>query len=110
MKFKDYLYQRPNIDEIKAKYEASIEQFRNAKDAKTQIEVIKSVFKIYDEVDTMQQLVSIRYSLNTQDEFYTTETDFMDEVLPTIQNYGNEFQKEVVASPFKQKLMYTCGQ
>lgn len=110
MKFKDYLYQRPNIDEIKAKYEASIEQFRNAKDAQTQIEVIKSVFKISDEVDTMQQLVSIRYSLNTQDEFYTTETDFMDEVLPNIQNYGNEFQKEVVASPFKQELIDAFGQ
>lgn len=110
MKFQDYVYQRPDVDAIKQKYVAFTEAFKDAKDANKQAEIIKQVFGLIDEVDTMYQLVSIRYSLNTQDDFYEAEMNFMDEVSPELQNYVNEFNKLVYASPFKPELVKVFGQ
>lgn len=110
MKFQDYIYQRPDVDAIKSKYVGFTDAFKAAKDAKAQAEIIKQVFGLIDEVDTMYQLVSIRYSLNTQDAFYEAEMNFMDEASPELQNYVNEFNKLVYASPFKQALIQVFGQ
>lgn len=110
MKFQDYVYQRPDVDAIKQKYVAFTEAFKAAKDANKQAEIIKQIFGLIDEVDTMYQLVSIRYSLNTQDDFYEAEMNFMDEVSPELQNYVNEFNKLVYASPFKPELVKVFGQ
>lgn len=110
MKFQDYVYQRPDVDAIKQKYVAFTEAFKAAKDANKQAEIIKQVFGLIDEVDTMYQLVSIRYSLNTQDDFYEAEMNFMDEVSPELQNYVNEFNKLVYVSPFKPELVKVFGQ
>ncbi len=110
MKFQDYIYQRPDVDAIKSKYVGFTDAFKAAKEAKAQAEIIKQVFGLIDEVDTMYQLVSIRYSLNTQDAFYEAEMNFMDEASPELQNYVNEFNKLVYASPFKQALIQVFGQ
>ncbi len=110
MKFQDYVYQRPDIDAIKSKYLTFSDAFKVAKDAKSQADIIKQVFGLIDEVDTMYQLVSIRYSLNTQDEFYEAEMNFMDEASPELQNYVNEFNKLVDASMFKKELVKVFGQ
>lgn len=110
MKFQDYIYQRPDVDAIKSKYVGFTDAFKAAKDAKAQAEIIKQVFGLIDEVDTMYQLVSIRYSLNTQDAFYEAEMNFMDEASPELQNYVNEFNKLVYTSPFKQALIQVFGQ
>jgi M3 family oligoendopeptidase len=110
MKFQDYVYQRPDVDAIKSKYVTFTEAFKSAKDSKAQAEIIKQVFGLIDEVDTMYQLVSIRYSLNTQDAFYEAEMNFMDEASPELQNYVNEFNKLVYASPFKKELIQVFGQ
>ena len=63
-----------------------------------------------DKVDTMGQLVSIRYSLNTQDAFYEQEMNYIDEISPELQNFVNEFQKAVIASPFRTELVKAYGQ
>lgn len=110
MKFQDYVYQRPDVDAIKSKYVAYTDAFKAAKFANEQADIIKQVFGLIDEVDTMYQLVSIRYSLNTQDDFYEAEMNFMDEVSPELQNYVNEFNKLVYASPFKPELVKVFGQ
>lgn len=94
MKFKDYVYQRPNIDEIKAKYGILKDAFQVAKDAPAQIKIIKRVFSLIDEVDTMSQLVSIRYSLDTQDPFYEGEMNFIDEASP------HDFRRRIAQHPF----------
>lgn len=110
MKFQDYVYQRPDIDAIKSKYVSFSDAFKAAKDSKAQADIIKQVFGLIDEVDTMYQLVSIRYSLNTQDEFYEAEMNFMDEASPELQNYVNEFNKLVDSSIFKKELVKVFGQ
>ncbi|MDY0210491.1 MAG: M3 family oligoendopeptidase [Acholeplasma sp.] len=110
MKFNDYKYQRPDMEKIKSDYEAKLETFKNASSSDDQIQLIKDVFKMMDEVGTMAQLVSIRYSLNTQDEFYASEMEYIDEVSPELQNYINAFQKEILASPYKNELIKEFGQ
>ncbi|PKK86965.1 MAG: M3 family oligoendopeptidase, partial [Tenericutes bacterium HGW-Tenericutes-8] len=110
MTFKDYKYERPDLALVKGQYEEKIGAFKTATDAQTQIDLVKAVFKLMDEVDTMGQLVSIRYSLNTQDEFYEQEMNYIDEISPELQNFVNEFQKAVIASPFREALVNVYGQ
>lgn len=110
MKFKDFQYQRPDVEAIKAKYVQVMADFKAASSAQTQAEIIKQVFSLVDEVDTMAQLVSIRYSLNTQDPFYEAEMEYIDEVSPELQNLVNEFNKLVDASKFKKELIKVFGE
>ena len=110
MKFKDFQYQRPDVEAIKAKYVQVMADFKAASSAQTQAEIIKQVFSLVDEVDTMAELVSIRYSLNTQDPFYEAEMEYIDEVSPELQNLVNEFNKLVDASKFKKELIKVFGE
>lgn len=110
MKFKDYQYQRPDVDAIKAQYATVMAEFKAAISAGVQADIIRKVFGLVDAVDTMAQLVSIRYSLNTQDPFYEAEMGFIDEVSPELQNLVNEFNKLVYASPFKKELTAEFGE
>ena len=110
MTFKDYKYERPDLALVKGQYEEKISAFKTATDAQTQIDIVKDVFKLMDKVDTMGQLVSIRYSLNTQDAFYEQEMNYIDEISPELQNFVNEFQKAVIASPFRTELVKAYGQ
>ena len=110
MKFKDFQYQRPDVEAIKAKYVQVMADFKAASSALIQADIIKQVFSLVDEVDTMAQLVSIRYSLNTQDPFYEAEMEFIDEVSPELQNLVNEFNKLVYGSKFKNELIKVFGE
>lgn len=109
MKFKDFQYQRPDVDAIKAEYASVMADFKAATSATVQADIIRKAFGLADSVDTMAQLVSIRYSLNTQDPFYEAEMGFIDEVSPELQNLVNEFNKLVYASPFKKELTAEFG-
>ena len=89
MTFKDFKYERPNIDDYVAKVN---EQLANISDESTLEEEIKAFSKINelsDELSSMAQLASIRVSINTKDPFYEKEEEFFNENSPHIQAVDN---------------------
>ena len=52
----------------------------------------------------MATLVSIRHSIDTEDEFYAEENDFIDENRPKFENLVSKFYKELVNSKFRKEL------
>ena len=60
--------------------------------------------KLRSEMDTLSQLVYIRHSIDTNDEFYKAEQDFFDENGPVIQEYITDYYRALVDSKFRAQL------
>lgn len=104
MKFNEYEYIRPDYNIIKEKYLNLISDFKNSATADEQYTILKKINAITNNVDTMSQLVYIRNSINTADEFYDTEKDYMDMTSPKFYGLRIEFYKQLLNSKFKEEL------
>lgn len=110
MKFSDYTYERPNVDSITSEFNLLLEKFHHAKDVNEQIQSIKEINVLRDHIDTMFNLVYIRHSVDTNDEFYKKEQDFVDEIQPEIEGLVTQYYKELVTSNFREALERKWGQ
>ncbi|MDR7869441.1 MAG: M3 family oligoendopeptidase [Tissierellaceae bacterium] len=109
LKFNEFKYERPDINNITEKFTSLINEFKKSKDVDTQNNVLKEINIIRSNFETMGSLVHIRHSINTEDEFYGKEQDYFDEVSPLYQNMVMEFYKSLVESEFKDQLEEIWG-
>lgn len=98
MKFKDFVYERPDIENYVKRFKELLALIGESETAETEIKAIKDLFDLNDEMDTLITLVSIRNSLNTQDEFYEKEQDFFNENVPALQEYEHIFSSKILKS------------
>ena len=104
MKFSEYKYERINVEVCKEELAKATEVIKTSCDFDEVINTINNINKMKKDVDTSFTLCSIRYSINTTDEFYSKEQDYIDEVGPILMGYQNEYNKALVASPIVGKL------
>ena len=109
MKFKDFKYERPNIDDFVSRMKEQLSLVGEDKTADEEIKAIKAIFDLNDEMDTLITLVSIRNSLNTQDEFYEKEQDFFNEFVPALQEYEHIFSLKILKSNNRKSLEKEFG-
>ncbi len=108
--FKDYEYRRPNIEEMKEQQLSLIEQFKRAQTMDEQSSIIQQLNALSNDYATMANLVYIRASIDTNDEFYQAERDYFDEVGPELEEVTTEYYKALIASPFREQLENKWGQ
>lgn len=104
MKFSEYKYERPNLEELQNQYASFIEQLKNAEDVDTFMSIFKEVNKIRNHVSTMMTLSSLRYTINTADEFYAKENDYWDENGPYYQQLDTRLYKVILNSKLIDEL------
>ncbi len=104
MKFNDFKYVRPDYDDVKEKYLNLINAFKNSSTADDQYSFFKEINALSKQVETMAQLAHIRNSINTADEFYDREKDYMDMTTPKFNGLRVEFYKQLLNSKFKEEL------
>ncbi|MBI9015175.1 MAG: M3 family oligoendopeptidase [Clostridiales bacterium] len=109
MKFKDYQYTRPDMDQAKVTFEALIKEFKEAKSFEEQDVAMTKINDFRNNLETMMVLVSVRHSLDTTDEFYEKENDFMDENSPIYEGWVSNYYEALVASPFRADLEAKWG-
>ncbi|QTD41465.1 M3 family oligoendopeptidase [Sporosarcina sp. Te-1] len=109
LKFEDYQYTRPDMGQIKEQFHDLLEQFRSAESYDKQNDVIEKINAIGSDFSTQANLVYIRASIDTNDEFYQKERDFFDEINPEFQELGTAFYKELVATPYRKELENKWG-
>ncbi|MFO1445699.1 M3 family oligoendopeptidase [Bacillus sp. Bva_UNVM-123] len=109
MKFNDYTYVRPNLDEAQAQLELILEKFNAASSAEEQIEAMKEINDIRNELGTMFNLCYIRHSVDTNDEFYKAEQDYMDEIAPQVEGFITKYYEALVKSKFRHELEEKWG-
>ena len=109
MKFNEYEYEHLDLEKIKAEFSRLIESFKKAKNMKGQVAAFDEIIKLRNHIETMQTLVSIRHSVDTNDEFYDKENEYMDEISPILFGFTNDFYKTLVNSKFKDELIKKYG-
>lgn len=104
MKFKDYKYERIDIEKLKIDIKDLIKAIETAEDYAAYNSAFKKFCKIEDHIETMVSICEIRHTVDTRDEFYSKENDFFDENTPVIQSLKNDFSKALLASRFVEEL------
>ncbi|HDX9579879.1 TPA: M3 family oligoendopeptidase [Bacillus pseudomycoides] len=104
MSFENYEYKRPNMDEVKDRFNETLQLFKNAKTLEEQKEIIVQVNAIRNDFSTMYNICYIRHSVDTTDGFYKEEQDFFDEYSPIVKGYVTKYYEELTQSPFRKQL------
>ncbi|MEH7177372.1 M3 family oligoendopeptidase [Neobacillus vireti] len=109
MRFEEYTYTRPNLDEVKARIESALQKFTSAPSVEEQILAMNEVNQVRNDIGTMFNLCYIRHSVDTNDEFYKTEQDYMDELQPEIEGLVTKYYQALVNSKFRNELEIKFG-
>lgn len=109
MKFEEFKYERPDIEKLKKDSQALINKISKAGSSEEQINLIEEFNQLRMHAETMITLASVRHSIDTRDEFYKAEKDFVDEVIPELQGLQFSFYKTIVNSPYRKELENTFG-
>jgi M3 family oligoendopeptidase len=109
MRFEEYTYKRPNFEEVSTAFEHALEKFNRSQSVSDQSEAMSEVNRIRNEVDTMFNLCYIRHSIDTNDEFYKAEQDYLDELAPNVEGLVTKYYEALLQSPFRNELEARWG-
>ena len=110
MKFTEYKYTRPNFDEDKKKVEDFIKRFNDSTTSEEQIKIMEEMDKYKKTLSTNVNLAYIRHTIDTNDEFYKEEQDFLDEYMPHYSVLDTKMYEAIDNSKFKDELVEHFGQ
>ncbi|MCM2533580.1 M3 family oligoendopeptidase [Neobacillus pocheonensis] len=109
MRFEEYTYKRPNLEEITVDFQAAIEKFNNSLTVEEQSKAMNEVNELRNNLGTMFNLCTIRHSIDTNDEFYKAEQDIMDEIQPEVEGLVTKYYQALVHSKFRTELEEKWG-
>ncbi|RLQ97098.1 M3 family oligoendopeptidase [Falsibacillus albus] len=109
MKFEEYIYKRPDLEEIEAAFEKNLENFSDAGSVEEQSKAMGEINKIRNDVGTMFNLCYIRHTINTNDEFYQNEQDYMDELAPKMEGLTARYYQALKDSKYRKELEAKWG-
>ena len=109
MKFKEMPYTRPDLKQVTDRMEEMTKALAEA----SSYEEARAVFLKWDEeerhLDTMQELATIRHTIDTRDPFYDAEDTWWNNASPQIQEYAQKWLDELLKSPYRQQLSEEFG-
>jgi M3 family oligoendopeptidase len=109
MRFEDFTYVRPNLEEITQSFNVAIDKFNSAVSVEDQSIAMNEINDIRNGIDTMFNLCEIRHTVDTNDEFYKAEQDFIDELRPEIEGFVSKYYQALVDSKFRSELEKKWG-
>ena len=104
MKFSEMPYSRPDMEALAAATTQTLEAMKAAPNAAGQIAAYDAYEKKMQTAGTMQQIAYIRHTINTKDEFYNAENDYMDEIGPKLQELSHQVNTALLESPYRAEL------
>ncbi|MBS6849840.1 MAG: M3 family oligoendopeptidase [Clostridiales bacterium] len=104
MKFSEMPYSRPDMEALAAATTQTLEAMKAAPNAAGQIAAYDAYEKKMQTAGTMQQIAYIRHTINTKDEFYNAENDYMDEIGPKLQELTHRVNTALLESPYREEL------
>lgn len=110
MKFNDMQYVHLDAQKLKDEIIETVEKFKSAKTFEEADKAFYEYGKISDRVETQSALAYIRHTVNTLDEFYDREQEFLDESLPVLSEYFQMMTKALLESPFRAKFTEKYGE
>ncbi|MCI5774476.1 MAG: M3 family oligoendopeptidase [Erysipelotrichaceae bacterium] len=105
MKFKDLKYERIDLAKTCEQLENLAKRLQEAQDATTFKAIFQEICQLQMHIDTMGNLVSVRHSINTADEFYNEENDWWDMQRPVLQKYFTDIANIAISKPYREELL-----
>ncbi|SHJ69870.1 oligoendopeptidase, M3 family [Anaerobranca californiensis DSM 14826] len=109
MKFSQFEYLRPDLTGVEKEFKQLLQAFDEATTFEEQDRIMKEINSLRSEVDSMQQLVYIRHTIDTNDEFYKGEMDYFDEIGPIYEGMISQYYNSLVNSRFRAELERKWG-
>ncbi len=109
MKLVDLQYTRPDIDGFLSKVKSSLDEMNSIDDYATFREKFLETMKLSTDISGACQLVQVRYSQNTKDEFYEKEQEFTDQIGPQIQKSMTDFTNMLLDSKHRAAIDQEFG-
>ncbi|MBC5995565.1 M3 family oligoendopeptidase [Romboutsia ilealis] len=109
MKFSNFNYIRPEYKSIKEVFELMVKEIEKSSTYESQKKYIEKLNVLRNDIETMSTISSIRYSINTEDEFYEKERGYWDEYSPLYEELNSLFYKAIVNSKFKENIIQDYG-
>ena len=104
LKFGDYKYIRPDFEKLRTDIRALTQRLVNAKTVEEAIETYNELDELNSNADSMVALAHVKNSIDTKDEFYDKEMQFIQENSPKIEEVLVEYIREFVTSKFRKEL------
>lgn len=104
VKFEDIPLKVPSYKSLEKKITALTNELITAKDFKTGFAVIKKMDKYMDKIGNQMTVISIRYSLNTNDKVISRAQDKIDEMSPLLSNLINKWNHILVNVPYRKEI------
>lgn len=104
MKFEEYIYTRPDLEEIEAKFNKAIMDFSKANSVEEQYIIIDDINAVRRHFSTMGALCSVRSALDVNDKYYEEEQKYFDENSPRYAGFEHTFGSEILKSKFRNTL------
>ncbi|MBE7004733.1 MAG: M3 family oligoendopeptidase, partial [Ruminococcaceae bacterium] len=109
MKFSEMAYTRPDIEAIRQQLGAILTSLESSATAEEQIAAVDRYNELSGTVGTMGTLASIRHTIDTRDEFYDKENDFIDENMPLLEEMNQKISRAMLGSKFRPELEKKYG-
>ena len=109
LKFDDFEYQRPLMDQFSAQFNQLIHSFEKATSFEEQNEFFEQINHKRKEFSSMNNICSIRHTVDTKDTFYEEENNFFDTNNPLYTELVNNFYRVLIKSTFRKELEKKWG-
>lgn len=109
MKFSEYKYERVDMEQLKSDFEKMLISFKEATSAKEQLEVFYQIDQTFAHVESIFGVCYVRFTLDTTDEFYVAEMDYVDESEPEINGLKSRLSQAMLESKFRAELEKELG-
>ncbi|MFZ5353592.1 MAG: M3 family oligoendopeptidase [Bacillota bacterium] len=109
MKFSDFEYRRPDMEALKQEFSNLLDQFENAKYFEAQSILVKKINALRSDYESMNEIASIKFSIDTANEEYEREKDFFNENTPIYKEYISRYYKALASSIFRNVLEKKWG-
>jgi len=109
MTFSEFPYTRPDFIQFKKDFQQLVSSFSTSTDVNELQSLFEKIYSMRRSFDTAMTIVSIRNSVNTADEFYEKEQEFMDENEPMYRDLVMQVYKALINSSKRNELEKIYG-
>ena len=108
--FQEFEYVRPNFEELKAFYDTLCGRIKAAQSYEDVRACMMDEEKISSHFNTMAVIVQIRHTVDTSDEFYEKEDEYINQNYPELMPHVQAFNLALLDSPFKGDIDKEFGE
>ena len=104
MKFSEFKYTHMDLNKVQETLQNLYTKFKDASSYEEFYATFKELNQVSRFIDTQQNLVEIRHTIDTRDTYYDQENNYLNEILPVLQEDLSKITAVIMASPYCEQL------